>query len=90
MNHQGNVGLAIVAVILALTILAVYLVNVAQRECNSNRDCPENAYCSSDYECHTYPDRITVKENNFLPAAMVFGISIIIAAWIFRKKSRGQ
>lgn len=86
MDSKGSIALAIVAIILALTILAIYLVNVAQRECNSNKDCPEMAYCGVDYECHDFPPQIVVKENNFLPAAIIGGIAIIIAAYVFRRR----
>ncbi len=85
MNKKGSLALAIVAIILALIILAVYLVNVSQRECNSNRDCPGNAYCGNDYDCHAFPEQIVVKENNLVPAAIIIGTALIIASYIFRK-----
>lgn len=85
MNKKGSAGLAIVAVILALIILTVYLVNIAQRECNNNQDCGDDSYCGSDYECHQFPKQTLVKQNDFLPAAIVFGVSLIIAAKVFRK-----
>ena len=85
MNKKGSAALAIVAVILALVILGVFLISIAQRECNSNRDCPGNAYCGTDYECHNFPEQIVVKENNFIPAAIIVGTSLIISAYIFRK-----
>ena len=84
MNEKANVALGVIAVILALIIFAIYLVNIAQRECNSNRDCSANAYCGSDFECHAYPQQIVVEENNFLTAAFVFGVALIIAAYIFK------
>ncbi len=89
MNSKGGIALALVAVILALTIFAFYLVNVAQRDCNSNRDCPENSYCGVDYECHEFPQQIMVKKSNFLPAAIIVGISIIVGAFILRKRGKG-
>ena len=84
MNKQGSAGLAIVAVLLSLVILGVFLIHIAQRECNSNRDCPQNAYCGSDHECHSYPDKIVVEKNNFLSAAVVFGSALVLAAYIFK------
>lgn len=83
-NKKGSTALALIAIILAIIILAVYLVGIAQRDCNSNKDCPENAYCGTDYECHDFPQQILVKEANYLPASIIFGISLILAAYIYR------
>ena len=83
-NKKGSAALAIVAVILALLVLTIYLVNIAQRECESNRDCSDNAYCGTDYECHQFPEQIVVKESNFILASIIFGVFLVIAAYIFR------
>ena len=83
-NKKGSAALAIVAVILALLVLTIYLVNTAQRECESNRDCSDNAYCGTDYECHQFPEQIVVKESNFILASIIFGVFLVIAAYIFR------
>jgi len=84
MNKKGSLALAAIAIILAFVILGVFLIDIAQRECNSNKDCPVNAYCGSEHECHSYPEEIIVQENSFIPAALIFGAAIIIAAYIFR------
>ena len=86
MNRKGA-ALGIVAVILALIILGIFLVNLALRECNSNRDCSEGTYCGSDFECHAYPAQSTTSNNNFLLPSLIFSVSIIVAALIVRKKS---
>ncbi|HLD72207.1 MAG TPA: hypothetical protein VJA23_01340 [Candidatus Nanoarchaeia archaeon] len=83
-HKKGSTALALIAIILAIIILAVYLVGIAQRDCNSNKDCPENAYCGTDYECHDFPQQILVKEANYVPASIIFGISLIIAAYVYR------
>ncbi len=77
-------GLAIVAGILALTILAIYIIGVATRECNNNKDCSENSYCGSDYSCHEYPSQIIVKDYKFLGSSLILGICLIIAAYVYR------
>ncbi len=82
MNKKGAVQ--IVAIVLALIILAYILIMFAQRECNSNRDCPGNAYCGSDHECHEFPDQIIVKETNYISSAAILGIFIVLAAYIFK------
>ncbi len=82
---KGSIALGAVAVCLALVILGTFLISIAQRECESNRDCAENAYCGSDYECHEFPDKLVVKESNFLPAALILGFSLLGAAYIFKR-----
>ena len=82
MNKKGAVQ--IIALVLALIIFAYILITFAQRECNSNRDCPGNAYCGSDHECHEYPDQIVVKETNYISSAGILGLFIVIAAYIFK------
>lgn len=86
MNTKASAALAVVAVVLALVILGIFLVNISQRDCNSNRDCSANAYCGVDYGCHPFPEQIIVKENNFIPAALIVSMALIIAAYIFSKR----
>lgn len=81
-NKRGNVG--IVAIVLALLLLVMFLVNLALRDCNSNKDCPENAYCGADNECHAFPESIVVTKNNYIPAALILGISFIIGVILLR------
>ncbi len=90
MNKKAEIAIAIIAVILALIILVIYLVNIATRECNNNSDCPSNSYCGTDYACHEFPNQVIVKETNFIPAAIIIGISLIIAAYIFKKEKIEQ
>jgi len=87
MNKKGSVALAVVAVVLALVILAMFLTNIAQRECQNNRDCGDNSYCGTDYECHEFPRQVVVKESNFVPAALIIGAALIVSAYIFRKRN---
>ena len=82
MNKKGAVQ--IVALVLALVILAYLLIAFAQRECNSNKDCPGNAYCGSNHECHEYPNQIIVKETNYMSSATVLGMFLVLAAYIFK------
>lgn len=84
MNKSGSAVLGVVAIILALIILTIYLVGLAQRDCNSNKDCPDSAYCGTDYECHEYPNQIVVEKNNLLWPAVILGVALIAAAYLFR------
>ena len=83
MNRKAS-GLIAVTIILALLILIIFLVNIAQRECHSSSDCSLNSYCGADHRCHQFPDEIIIKEHNYIPAALILGISLVIAAYIFR------
>lgn len=87
MNQKANIAIAVIAVILALIILVIYLVNIATRECNNNKDCPSTAYCGTDYTCHEFPHQVIVKETNFIPAAIIIGMALIIAAYIFKRRN---
>jgi hypothetical protein len=83
---KGKKGaIQVVAVILALTLFTVCLVSLAQRECNSNRDCPGNAYCNTKHECVEYPENIVVKESNWLPASLIIAVGLIGSAYVFKK-----
>ena len=84
MNKTGSAVLITVIVILALVLLIIGLVNVSGRECNKNSECGTDSYCGSDYSCHSYPERVIVKENSFVAAAIILGIALIVAAYIFR------
>lgn len=84
MNKKGF-SLIVVTMILALIILIGIIVNLSLRECNSNRDCSDNAYCDSKHECKAYPDKLLVKENNFLSAALVLGVALMVSAYIFNR-----
>ena len=84
MDKKGSLGLIAAIIVLALVILAYILVAVAERECFSNRDCSDNAYCSTDYKCHQYPDKILVNDNNYFSSALVFGILLVVAAYVYK------
>ncbi len=86
MNKKGN-AVAIVAIVLALIILIMFLVNIGSRECTNNNDCSDNQYCGTDYECHDFPGQIFVEKNNYVWPAVIMGISLIAAAWIFKRKA---
>ncbi len=84
MHKKGSLILGLVAIFLSLVILGIFLVSIAQRECQSNRDCPGNAYCNTQYECVEFPQQVVVKESNFLISALILGFAVLIAAYIFK------
>ena len=85
-NKKGEAGLVIILIIIAVLFFFGWLINVSQRECKTNRDCGSEAYCGSDFSCHQYPAiQKTVVEYNFFWPAIIIGLAIIAAAWIFRQ-----
>ena len=84
MNKKAALGLIVIIIILGIAIVALIVSSSFNRKCNKNSDCSKSAYCGSDYACHEYPKEIVVKENNYLSAAIIFGIALILAAYIYR------
>jgi hypothetical protein len=84
MNKKAELGLIVTILVLAIAIVSLVVSNNFNRECNKNSDCSDNSYCGSDYACHEYPKEVQVKQNTFLPAAIVLGLALIVAAYIFR------
>ena len=84
MDKKGSMGLIAIIIILVLAIFTIYLVSIAQRNCNSNKDCAENAYCGTDYECHQFPQEIVTDGSSYTGAAIILGLSLILSAYIFR------
>ena len=85
MNKKGAATL-ILSVVL-IVFLVGWAINTIGRECNSNQDCKENFYCGSDFSCHEFPTIIEEK-NNLLWPALILGIAIVAAAFIFKKKEK--
>ena len=85
-SKKSETGLLIVLVIIIVLFFFGWLINLSQRECRTNRDCDSESYCGSDFACHQYPViQRTIVQYNFFWPAVVLGIAIIIAAWIFRQ-----
>jgi len=83
MNKKG-IAPIIVIVILCVIILIFYVMDVSQRECNSNKDCSKNSYCGADNACHEFPKQIVVTEHNYILPAIILSIALIVAAYIFK------
>jgi hypothetical protein len=82
MNKKGAIFALIIGVI-ALLIIFWFIVDLATRECSSDKECGSERYCGSDYKCHDYP---TITKHNYIIPAIIMGISIIIAAYILKKR----
>ena len=65
-------------------ISAVLIASYISRECNTNLDCKEGEYCAFNHKCYSY-SAYAICTENILPAAFVIGISLIVAAYIFKE-----
>ena len=83
MNKKGNAVILIIAVV-GLLIIFAQIFDLAARECSLDKDCDDESYCGSDYKCHKHP---TISKYNYVPAAFIIGISLIIAAYLLKRKS---
>ncbi|MBI4143441.1 hypothetical protein HY487_01000 [Candidatus Woesearchaeota archaeon] len=85
-NKKSEMGLLIILIIIIVLFFFGWLINVSQRECKTNKDCGSEAYCGSDFSCHQYPaiQKTVVQYNLFWPA-IIIGLAIVAAAWIFRQ-----
>jgi len=80
-------GMTIILIIVIVALFLGWLINFNHRECNSNKECSSESYCGSDFSCHQYPTiQKTVVQYNLLWPAVIIGISMIIAAFIFRRE----
>ncbi|MBI2112257.1 hypothetical protein HYT52_01855 [Candidatus Woesearchaeota archaeon] len=86
MNNRGSLAISFVAIVAAIIILSWFLIGVSARECNRNAECSADSYCGADHSCHQYPETILLRQTNFFPSVLIMGISVIIAALIFRKR----
>jgi len=83
-NKKANIAIAIVVVI-ALFVIFSRIVELAQRECGGDKDCNSDSYCGSDFQCHKYP---VITHMDYIPAALVLGLCIVVAAVILRWKKK--
>ena len=85
-NRKGDAALVIILIIIIVLFFFGWLINVSQRECKTNRDCGTEAYCGSDFSCHSFPIvQKTVVEYNLFWPAVIIGLAVVAAAWIFRQ-----
>lgn len=84
--RKAETGLVVILIIVIILFFFGWLINVSQRECRTNRDCGTEAYCGSDFSCHQFPNiQKTVVQYSLFWPAVIIGIAIVLAAWIFRE-----
>jgi uncharacterized alpha/beta hydrolase family protein len=96
MNKKGDAGLVAIVIILIGLVFIGWLITINQRECNSDKDCQDGFYCSSDFSCHKIPviERTVYKQSLTLPILFIC-ITIIALAMIWKwntifKKNNGK
>ncbi|MFA6888805.1 MAG: hypothetical protein WC254_04900 [Candidatus Woesearchaeota archaeon] len=83
MNKKGAGVVVAIIVVIALFILFSKVIDLATRECSADKDCTSDSYCGSDFQCHKYP---VITHTNYIPAALILGVCIVVAAAILRWK----
>lgn len=84
--RKSETGLVVILIIVIILFFFGWLINVSQRECRTNRDCSSEAYCGSDFSCHQFPNiQKTVVQYSLFWPAVIIGVAIVLAAWIFRE-----
>ncbi len=85
MSKKGQGFVVAIIVVVALFIIFSKVIELAQKECNADKDCTYDSYCGSDFQCHKYP---IITHISYVPAALIFGLCIIIAAVILRWRKK--
>jgi len=89
LHKKGDAGIAIALIVVVIVLFLAWLVNIGNRECNSNKDCGSDMYCGSDFTCHSYPNvQKTVVQYSLILPALIIGIAIVVAAYIFKRKEQ--
>ncbi len=87
MNKKADGGLTAIVIIIIIIVFLGWLVNLGGRECSSNKDCREDSYCGSDFNCHEIPiieRTTTVTKRSPTAPILIISITLIILAVIFR------
>ena len=84
MKYKKSEATLIIIVVIAVLFLG-WLININQRECNSNKDCNSESYCGSDFSCHQYPAiQKTVVQYDLVWPSIIIAIAIVAAVLIYR------
>ena len=75
-------GITIIVLIAIVSLILIFA--YLSRECNTTLDCSEEEYCAYNHKCIPYLSNN--QEYNLFFSSLVIGISIIIAAFVLRKR----
>jgi len=87
-NKKSEAGLGAILVVIIIVLFLGWLITFSQRECRTNKDCGAEAYCGSDFACHSYPTiQKTIVQYNLLLPSVIIGIAIVVAAVILKRNA---
>ena len=75
--------------LLIILVAAILVMWIGSWECINNSGCKEDEICAVNHVCYKIPiieKNIYKTENKYTLAAVILGLSIIITAFILRKK----
>jgi len=85
-NKRASAALVILIILIVIIVIG-WLIKIGNRQCDHNNDCGKEHYCGSDFQCHEF--QIIEKDvvhYHFTTPAIILGICLIIAAYIFKQK----
>lgn len=91
LNKKAD-AVAAIFIVLIIVVFLGWLINIGNRECNSNKDCKEGYYCTVEHSCNKIPvlEKEIVIQHNYIWPSIILGLAIIIAAIILRYKWNGK
>jgi hypothetical protein len=84
---KADGGITAIIIVVIILVFIGWLVNIGNRECNTNGDCGKGSYCGSDFACHEMPvieKTVNVGGGSYIVAALILGISMITASLILK------
>ena len=87
---SGLTGIFMLVVIIVGSVVATtvyFKISDVVKECHVNSDCRDNSYCGSDFNCHACPE-VSVVRFDFVIPALIFGLCVVLAALILKKKQQ--
>jgi len=87
MDKKASVVAVVIVIVIILLIVIVSISRFMLRDCSKNEQCSDMYYCGSDFKCHEYPDNPPNPENKLIIPAIILGIAIMAAAYIYKSKN---
>jgi len=81
---KADGGITAIIIIIIVLVFIGWLVNIGGRECRTNKDCGEEAYCGSDFACHQIPVIERSTGTSYTVPALIIGLAMIVTAVILR------
>ncbi len=91
LNKKAD-AVAAIFIVLIIVVFLGWLINIGNRECNSNNDCGDGYYCSVEHACNKIPvlEKEVVVQRSYVLPALIIGLAIVVAAIILRYRKNGK